>query len=76
MVRNQDTLTAEQTTSPNGNSQNKKIVLNKETIYAVLDYFPKFGNRKFLDNDLNLQDQINESLEKANLEKSYELINN
>ncbi len=61
----QDTLTAEQTTSPNGNSQNKKIVLNKETIYAVLDYFPKFGNRKFLDSELNLQDQINDSLGKA-----------
>ena len=64
MVRNQDTLTATQT-SPNGNSQNKKIVLNKETIYAVLDYFPKFGLRRFLDSDLDLQDQINDGLGKA-----------
>jgi len=65
MAHQEDILTKQTTTSPNGNSQNKKIVLNKETIYAVLDYFPKFGNRKFLDDDLNLQDQINESLGKA-----------
>ncbi len=65
MAQQKDTLTATQPTSLNGESQNKKIVLNKETIYAVLDYFPKFGNRKFLDDDLNLQDQINDSLGKA-----------
>ncbi len=61
----QENLTTEKVTSPNGESKNKKIVLNKETIYAVLDYFPKFGNRKFLADDLNLQDQINDSLGKA-----------
>lgn len=64
-MEHQDTLTTKQTTSPNGESQNKKIVLNKETIYAVLNCFSKFGNRKFLNSELDFQDQINESLKKA-----------